>query len=87
MLHWAETLGLDTARIIVVDGETAVIGRSCFEMVLGVPKEDKKTHVLVGKSKEGLLDKIMAGEFNINMVCPRFIRRYYSTRRRYFGCW
>jgi recombination protein RecA len=65
---WAETLGLDTTRIIVVDGETAVIGRSCFEMVLGVPKEDKKTHMLVGKSKEGLLDKIMAGEFNINMV-------------------
>jgi len=66
--HWAEALGLDTARIIVVDGETAVIGRSCFEMVLGVPKEDKKTHLLVGKSKEGLLDKIMNGEFNINMI-------------------
>jgi recombination protein RecA len=66
--QWAETLGLDTSRIIVVDGETAVIGRSCFEMILGTPKEDKKTHELVGKSKEGLLDKIMAGEFNINMV-------------------
>lgn len=65
---WAANLGLDTTRIIVVDGETAVIGRSCFEMVLGVPKEDKKTHELVGKSKEGLLDKIMSGEFNINMV-------------------
>jgi recombination protein RecA len=65
---WASILGLDTSRIIIVDGETAVIGRSCFEMILGVPKEDKKTHLLVGKSKEGLLDKIMAGEFNINMV-------------------
>lgn len=65
---WAEVLGLDTSRIIVVDGEMAVIGRNCFEMVLGVPKEDKKTHELVGKSKEGLLDKIMAGELNINMV-------------------
>jgi recombination protein RecA len=65
---WAANLGLDATRIIVVDGETAVIGRSCFEMVLGVPKEDKKTHMLVGKSKEGLLDKIMSGEFNINMV-------------------
>src|SRR5579864_1951973 len=41
---WAETLGLDTSRIIKVDGETAVIGRSCFEFILGVPKEDKKTH-------------------------------------------
>ena len=65
---WAETLGLDTSRIIRVDGETAVIGRSCFEMILGTPKEDKKTHMLVGKSKQGLLDMIMAGEFNINMV-------------------
>lgn len=65
---WAEALGLDTSRVIKVDGETAVIGRSCFEFILGVPKEDKKTHELVGKSKEGLLDKIMAGEFNINMI-------------------
>ena len=65
---WAEILGLDVTRVIVVDGETAVIGRSCFEMILGVPKEDKKTHELVGKSKQGLLDMIMAGEFNINMV-------------------
>lgn len=66
--NWAETLGLDTSRIIVVSGEMAVIGRLCFEMVLGVPKEDKKTHELVGKSKDGLLDLIMAGELNINMV-------------------
>lgn len=66
--NWAETLGLDTARIIVVDQETAVIGRKCFEMILGVPKEDKKTHELVGKQKDGLLDLIMAGELNINMV-------------------
>jgi recombination protein RecA len=65
---WASILGLDVSKIIVVDGETAVIGRSCFEMILGVPKEDKKTHELVGKSKEGLLDKIMNGEFNINMI-------------------
>src|SRR5208283_4960264 len=65
---WAANLGLDTTRIIVVDGETAVIGRSCFEMILGVPKEDKKTHELIGKSKNGLLDMIMSGEFNINMV-------------------
>lgn len=66
--NWAESLGLDTARIILVDQETAVIGRKCFEMILGVPKEDKKTHELVGKTKDGLLDLIMAGELNINMV-------------------
>lgn len=66
--RWAETLGLDTSRIILVEGDTAVNGRKCFEMVLGVPKEDAKTHVLKGKSKEGLLDKIASGEFNINLI-------------------
>jgi recombination protein RecA len=65
---WAEALGLDTSRIILVNGDTAVNGRKCFEMILGVPKEDAKTHVLKGKSKEGLLDKIVSGEFNINMI-------------------
>lgn len=66
--RWAETLGLDTSRIILIEGDTAVNGRKCFEMVLGVPKEDAKTHVLKGKSKEGLLDKIASGEFNINLI-------------------
>src|SRR5271166_521344 len=66
--RWAESLGLDVSRVIIVDGETAVIGRTCFEMILGVQKEDNKTHELVGKSKDGLLDMIMNGEFNINMV-------------------
>jgi len=66
--NWAESLGLDTSRIILVEQETAVIGRKCFELILGVPKEDKKTHELVGKAKDGLLDLIMAGELNINMV-------------------
>jgi len=66
--NWAETLGLDTTRIILVDQETAVIGRKCFEMILGVPKEDKKTHELVGKSKDGLLDLVTAGDINVNMV-------------------
>jgi len=65
---WAEALGLDTSRIIIIDGDTAVNGRKCFEMILGVPKEDAKTHALKGKSKEGLLDKIASGEFNINLI-------------------
>jgi recombination protein RecA len=65
---WAEALGLDTSKIIIVDGDTAVNGRKCFEMLLGVPKEDAKTHILKGKSKEGLLDKIATGEFNINII-------------------
>ncbi|CAM6005618.1 unnamed protein product [Sphagnum balticum] len=65
---WAKTLGLNTDRIIVIDGEMAVNGRKCFEMLLGEPKEDKKTHKLAGKSKEGLLDQIVKGEININLI-------------------
>ena len=65
---WAESIGLDTSRIILVNGDTAVNGRKCFEMILGVPKEDAKSHILKGKSKDGLLDKIAAGDFNINMI-------------------
>jgi recombination protein RecA len=66
--NWAETVGVDTSRLIMVEQETAVVGRKCFEMILGVPKEDKKTHELVGKSKEGLLDLVMSGDVNVNMV-------------------
>jgi len=66
--NWAETLGVDTSRLIMVEQETAVVGRKCFEMILGVPKEDKKTHELVGKTKDGLLDLVLAGDININMV-------------------
>lgn len=66
--NWAEVLGVDTSRVILVDGDTAANGRKCFEMILGVPKEDKKSHLLVGKSKEGLLDHIVSGKFNINMI-------------------
>jgi recombination protein RecA len=64
---WAEQLGADISKIIVVSGDTAVNGRSCFEMLLGIPKEDAK-HVLVGKSKEGFLDKIAAGKINCNLI-------------------
>lgn len=66
--NWAEILGVDTSRVIVVDSDAAANGQKCFEMVLGVPKEDAKTHKLVGKSKPGLLDKIINGDFNINLV-------------------
>lgn len=66
--NWAEILGVDTSRVILVDGETAVNGRKCFEMILGVPREDKKTHMLNGKVKDGLLDGIVSKEFNINLI-------------------
>ncbi len=65
---WAKILGLNPKKIIVIDGDMAVNGRKCFEMLLGEPKEDKKTHKLVGKNKEGLLDQIMKGEMNINII-------------------
>jgi recombination protein RecA len=65
---WARQLGVDTSRVLVVDGETAVNGRKCFEMLLGVPKEDAKTHAYKGKSKEGLLDKIASKELNVNLI-------------------
>lgn len=65
--EWAASLGCDPNKIWVVSGEQAVNGRRCFEMLLGVPKEDAK-HVLKGKSKEGLLDKIVNKEFNINLI-------------------
>lgn len=65
--NWARKLGADPARIIVVDGDTAVNGRKCFEMLLGVPKEDSK-HILKGKSKEGFLDNIINGDFNVNLI-------------------
>lgn len=65
---WAEIIGVDTSRVILVSGDTAVNGRKCFEMLLGEPKEDAKTHILKGKSKEGLLDKIISGDFNINLI-------------------
>jgi recombination protein RecA len=66
--NWAEVLGVDTSRVIHVFGDAAANGRKCFEMLLGVPKEDAKTHVLKGKSKNGLLDLISAGELNINLI-------------------
>ena len=65
--NWAQKLGADPARIIHISGDLAVNGRKCFEMLLGIPKEDSK-HVLKGKSKEGFLDQIINGTFNINLI-------------------
>jgi len=64
---WAKALGCDVSKIIIIEGDKAVNGRKCFELLLGVPKEDAK-HVLKGKSKEGLFDKIIKKELNINFL-------------------
>ncbi len=65
--EWAEKLGLDTNRINVVDGETAVLGRNLFTFLCGVPKEDAKK-AYAGKKVEGLLDKVAKKELNINLI-------------------
>lgn len=64
--EWAEKLGIDTSRVILIEDDTAVNGRKLFTMLLGKNKEDKQ-HVLTGKSKEGLLDKVIKKEININL--------------------
>ncbi len=65
---WAEALGVDTSRVLLIEEDLAVNGRKCFEMLLGTPKEDAKSHILVGKKQEGLLDKIVKKEININLI-------------------
>jgi recombination protein RecA len=67
-VDWAMQLGIDVSKVVIVDGDDAANGRKCFEMLLGVPKEDPKTHALKGKSKEGFFDKVANGELNFNMV-------------------
>ena len=64
---WAENLGIDLERIFIVEKDTAVYGQKLFELLLGIPKEDKK-HKFAGKSKEGMLDNIANGKLNINMI-------------------
>jgi recombination protein RecA len=64
---WAGTLGIDISRVLIVDGDSAVNGRRLFETLLGTPKEDSK-HILVGKSKEGFLDKVADKTFDFNLV-------------------
>jgi recombination protein RecA len=66
--QWADTLGVDTDRVIIIDGDLAVNGRRCFEMLLGEPKEDARSHIFIGKKREGLLDKIYKKEIDVNLI-------------------
>ena len=65
---WAEEIGIDLSILIIIDREKAQNGRECFEILLGVPKEDAKTHAYVGKKQNGLFDEIASGSLNINFV-------------------
>lgn len=67
-INWAASLGCNPTKISILQGETAARAQPCFEFLLGVPKEDAKTHAFIGKSKEGLLDKITNKEVNVNLI-------------------
>lgn len=63
---WAESIGIDISKVVVVDSDSAQNGRECFKLLLGSPKEDSK-HVLVEK-KNGLIDQIASKELNVNFI-------------------
>ena len=65
---WAAQLGIDNKRVLVLKGQTAVLGRELFNALLGTPKEDARTHAYKGKAKDGILDKITKKELNINLI-------------------
>ncbi len=65
---WAAQLGVNLSRVMIINGDMAVIGRKCFEMLLGVPKEDAKTHAYRGQSKNGLLDEIANKKLEYNLI-------------------
>lgn len=65
---WATQIGIDLSRLVVIEGEKAQNGRQCFEILLGLPKEDTKTHAYLGKKQNGLFDEIAAGNLNVNFI-------------------
>jgi len=64
---WAQKLGVDLKRVMHVAGPSASNGRKIFELMLGVPKKDKK-NLPDGKSKEGFFDKVASGDLDFNLV-------------------
>lgn len=64
---WCTSIGIDVSKVGVLDGDSASNGKELFERILGTPKEDR-SHMYVGKNKHGLLDKIVDGELNINLL-------------------
>jgi recombination protein RecA len=65
--YWAQTLGVDTDRVKLFEGEVATWAKDVFEFLMGVPKEDAK-HNYVGKKQDGLLDLIANKQYNCNMI-------------------
>jgi recombination protein RecA len=65
--NWAETLGVDTSRVKIFDGEVATWAKEVFEFLTGTPKKDAKNNY-VGKAQDGLLDLIAKKEENCNLI-------------------
>lgn len=64
---WAEQLGADPKKIMLIQDDLAVSAKRCFEMLTGVPKEDAR-HFFAGKSKRGLLDEVADKNLNVNLI-------------------
>lgn len=64
---WCSSIGCDLSRIVLVQDDLAVSAKRLFEMLVGVPKEDKN-HFFAGKSKPGLLDEVQAGRQDFNLI-------------------
>lgn len=64
---WARQIGVDLSKVVLINEEKAVNGRDLFEMLLGVPKEDKQ-HRFIGKSKKGFLDLVIEKQINCNLI-------------------
>lgn len=66
-VSWAESLGIDTDRLTIIDGPAASNGRKVFELLIGTPKKDAKG-IYSGKSKNGFFDEIALGNLNYNLA-------------------
>lgn len=65
--QWAAQLGVDLSRLGIVDVDIASDGQAMFDMLIGIPREDKQ-HFFAGWKKEGLLTKIAKKELNIDLI-------------------
>jgi recombination protein RecA len=64
---WAQSLGIDTKRVLLIRGDQATQAKRLFDMLIGIPKVDASKNY-AGKKTEGLLGRIASGEFNINLI-------------------
>jgi len=66
-ITWAQSLGIDTTRLTIIDGPGASNGRRIFELLLGTPKKDAKG-IYSGKSKNGFFDEVAAKTLDYNLA-------------------